>query len=59
VWSFELKKALRLVLCLWFVLGRMEEDGCLRCLVAPYPLSPHFPFPPLAVELEVDKVKLD
>ncbi|GKB31988.1 hypothetical protein Tco_0871389 [Tanacetum coccineum] len=38
----------------------MEEVGCLRCLVAPYPLSPHFPFIPPAggiggkeLELEV------
>ncbi|GKC37044.1 hypothetical protein Tco_1049428, partial [Tanacetum coccineum] len=27
------KKALRLVLYLWFVHGSMEEVGCLRCLV--------------------------
>ncbi|GKG55902.1 hypothetical protein Tco_0574796, partial [Tanacetum coccineum] len=39
-------KALRLVLCLWFVPRPMEEVGCLRCSVAPYPLLPHFPFPP-------------
>ncbi|GJU69704.1 hypothetical protein Tco_1255963 [Tanacetum coccineum] len=35
----------------------MEEVGCLRCLVAPYPLSPHFPFPPPAVESEVHRMK--
>ncbi|GKG09172.1 hypothetical protein Tco_0337918, partial [Tanacetum coccineum] len=33
--------------------GPMEEVGCLRCSVAPYPLSPHFPFPPYEIPLRV------
>ncbi|GKF97097.1 hypothetical protein Tco_0292918, partial [Tanacetum coccineum] len=32
VWlCWQRKKDLRLVLCLWVVLGKMEEVGCLRC----------------------------
>ncbi|GJR93196.1 hypothetical protein Tco_0265370 [Tanacetum coccineum] len=51
------RRVLRLVLCLWVVHGSMEEVGCLRCLVAPYPLSPHFPFPPPVVESEVHRMR--
>ncbi|GJX22508.1 reverse transcriptase domain-containing protein, partial [Tanacetum coccineum] len=51
------KKVLRLALCLWFVHGSMKEVRCLRCSVAPYPLSPHFPFPPPAVESEVHHMR--
>ncbi|GJU21288.1 hypothetical protein Tco_0190536 [Tanacetum coccineum] len=33
-------------ICLWVCSmdTNGEEVGCLRCSVAPYPLSPHFPF---------------
>nr|GFB41165.1 hypothetical protein [Tanacetum cinerariifolium] len=33
------------------VLG-LEEVGCLRCLGAPYPWSPHVPYPPQVVHRE-------
>ncbi|GKG48975.1 hypothetical protein Tco_0513122, partial [Tanacetum coccineum] len=36
-----------------------HEVGCLRCLVAPYPLSPRFPFPPPAVELLGNELELE
>ncbi|GKA36542.1 putative ribonuclease H-like domain-containing protein [Tanacetum coccineum] len=47
VWSFELKKALRLVLCLELFPRTNEEVGCLQCSVAKLRilLSPPVSFP--------------
>ncbi|GJY14282.1 hypothetical protein Tco_0383591 [Tanacetum coccineum] len=45
VWLLAMiRKVLDRVLCLGLFFGDWRRVECLRCLVAPYPLSPHFSF---------------